>query len=74
MVEGRRIPIAVAAPEVFSPSANGGVRGGSLEHSGKQALSLLKKKYGAQVQSFMTGKYCRSIIDICYLSNIYLLH
>ena len=56
MIEGRRIPIAVAAPLVYSPDGNSGVTGGSAEDSGIQALNILRNKYGTQVQSFMIGR------------------
>ena len=55
MIEGR-IPIAVAAPLVYSPDGNSGMTGSSAEDSGIQALNLLRNKYGTQVQSFMIGR------------------
>ena len=57
MLEGKRVPIAVAAPEVYSPNDAGGIAGGSAEHSAVQALDLIRNKYGKEVQSFMVGKY-----------------
>ena len=56
MIKGRRIPIAVTAPFVYSPDGNSGVTGGSAQDSGMQALNLLRNKYGTQVQSFMIGR------------------
>ena len=56
MIEGRRIPIAVAAPLVYSPDNNSGVTGGSAEDSGIQALNLLRNKYGIHAQSFTIGR------------------
>lgn len=57
MIEGRRAATAVAAPEVYTPKADGGIAGGSAEDSAVQALNLLEKKYGKQVQRFMVGKW-----------------
>ena len=56
MVEGKRIPIAVAAPEVYSRNDVGGIVGGSAQDSGTQALDLIETKYGKDVQRFMVGK------------------
>ena len=55
MVEGKRVPIAVAVPEVYFTNDAGGIVGGSAEHSGVQALNIVKEKYGKEVQSFMVG-------------------
>ena len=49
MAEGNRVPI------VYSPNDAGGIVGGSAEHSGVQALNLVKEKYGKEVHSFMVG-------------------
>ena len=56
MVEGKRIPIAVAAPEVYTPNDVGGIVGGSAQDSGVQALDLVEKKFGKEVQCFMVGE------------------
>ena len=57
MLKGKRVPIAVAAPEVYSPNDAGKIAGGLAEHSAVQALNLIRNKYGKEVQSFMVGKY-----------------
>ena len=56
MVEGKIIPIAVAAPEVYTPNDVGGIVGGSAQDSDVQALDLLEKKFGKEVQRFMVGE------------------
>ena len=55
MLEGKRVPIAVAAPEMYSPNDAAGIAGGLAEHPAVQALDLIRNKYGKEVQSSMVG-------------------
>ena len=52
--DGKRVPIAVAAPEV----------GGSLSHSAIQALEITKNAYGKDVVGSLIGTY--GIKLMCY--------
>ena len=52
-----RVPIAVAAPEVYTGKADGSVKGGSLSHSAIQALEITKNAHGKDVVDSLIGTY-----------------
>lgn len=61
ILDGKRVVIAVAAPEVNKGSDDGSVKGGTLRESGIQALTILEEIYGQEVVGSLIGKCCLKI-------------
>lgn len=57
ILDGKRVPIAVAAPEVYTSKADGSVEGGSLSHSATQALEITENAYGKDIVDSLIGMY-----------------
>lgn len=56
ILDGKRVPIAVAAPEVYTSKGDGNVEGGTLSESANQALEVLRNTYGNDVLDSLIGK------------------
>ena len=56
MIDGVKIPIVVAAPEVYKPTKDGGVEGGKAEDSASQALQQIEKKFGSTALDYLVGE------------------
>ncbi len=62
MIDGKKIPIVVAAPEVYKPTSDGGVAGGKADDSASQALQELEKRFGSTSLDYLVGEFsCASI-------------
>lgn len=57
MIDGSRVPIVVAAPEVYKPTEGGSVEGGKAEDSATQALDQIEQKFGKTALDYLVGKY-----------------
>ncbi len=57
MNDGMRVPIVVAAPEVYKPTEDGSVEGGKAEDSASQALDQIEQKFGKEALDYLVGKY-----------------
>jgi hypothetical protein len=62
ILDGKRVPVAVAAPEVYKGKADGNIEGGTLSHSATQALEIVKKAYGNDVVDSLVGMYTRRLV------------
>ena len=56
MIYGRKVPIVVGAPEVYSPSINGNVEGGKADDSAAQAFKEITNKFGGKILDFLVGE------------------
>ena len=68
ILEGKRVPIAVGAPEVYKAQDDGSVRGGTLSDAGNQAIRLVERKYGAEVLESLIGN-CSIIFVVSFTHN-----
>ena len=59
ILSGRRVAIAVAAPEVYSAKEDGSVEGGKLKDSANQAFDVVKKAYGGEILDYLVGMYTK---------------
>ena len=57
ILDGKRVPIVVAAPKVYTGKADGSVEGGSLPHSATQALEIMENVYDKDVVDCLIGMY-----------------
>ena len=60
MIDGKKVPIVVDAPEVYSPSINGNVEGGKADDSAAQAFKEITNKFGGKILDFLIGE-CFSV-------------
>lgn len=57
VMDGKKIPIVVAAPEVYKPTSDGGVEGGKADDSASQALKELENKFGSTSLDYLVGEF-----------------
>ena len=57
MIDGRKVPIVVGAPEVYLPSINGNVEGGKADDSAAEAVKKITNKFGGKILDFLVGEY-----------------
>eukprot|EP00794_Sanderia_malayensis_P001913 gene1913-2171_t len=60
IIDGDRIPIVVAAPEVYKATDDGNIQGGKLDDSASQALNIIEEKLGTTALNYLVG---RSILE-----------
>ena len=56
-IDGKKVPIVVAAPEVYKQTTVGGVQGGKAEESASRALKQIETKFGSTTLNYLVGKY-----------------
>ncbi|CAB3982584.1 Hypothetical predicted protein [Paramuricea clavata] len=56
MIDGKKVPIGVGAPEVYSPSINGNVEGSKADDSAAQAFKEITNKFGGKILDFLVAK------------------
>jgi hypothetical protein len=56
-IDGKKVPIVVAAPEVYKPTTDGGVQGGKADESASRALKQIETKFGSTTLDYLVGKY-----------------
>ena len=67
MINGKKVPIVVGAPEVYSPSINGNVEGGKADDSAAQAFKEITNKFGGKTLDFLVGE-CFTVHFLNFLS------
>ena len=56
IISGKKVPIIVGAPEVYSPNVDGNVAGGKADDSAAQALKEISKTFGSKTLDFLVGR------------------